>query len=397
MVDSTERNEANFDDLEAEEMEVTHKGDVQEEQFEEDKEPQDEFEEEEPDEGLDTPPDFEEEIKAEEEQPEENTTEEDPEYEEEIDHEYYSSLTEATGYELNSDEDIVAMAQRLDELEQLAENPLANLPKEVQMVANAIQNGGDYMSSLRLLSMDTEKMSDMELLKENYMRDSKVSSNQKLAEMQFEKDYENKYGILDQLNQIDDPDERAEFEQENAREIEYAKLSLEQDVKDAKESLEQFKEENTTKSPAETMSKEEQEEFIQTHLNSVKQQVSDFEGITLAFGENGDKQFNLQLADDQKEGLQTFLTNPAEFFREEIGFDLANGRYTEDGYDSMSSLYTLITNLDKLPELLGQYYMEQSDKKSVEEIVENREKPRSTNSKPQQEGLGIDLSDDPDW
>jgi hypothetical protein len=319
-------------------------------------------------------------------QVEENeSTEEVEDYAE--DEDYYYSLTEATGYEIASPDDIVAMAQRLDELE---ENPYQNLPAEAQMVANIMNNGGDYRNSLRLLSMDTENIGDRDALKESYFLDSKVSSNRELAELQFEKDFDNKYGILDELSKISDPDDRADFETENGRAIKLANLSLEQDVKDARERINGYVDENTTKSPIESISKEEREEFAQNHLNAVKQTVSDFDGITFNFGENGEKEFNLQLTEDQQEGLQNFLANPAGFFREEIGFDLEKADYTD--YNSMAALYTLVKNLDNLPNLLGQYYMEQSDRKTVEEIVQNTEKPRTTNSKPQQEGQGISMN-----
>ena len=307
--------------------------------------------------------------------------------------EYYSSLTEATGYEITSSDDIVAMAQRLDYLE---ENPYENLPKEAQMVVNAISNGGDYKNSLRLLSLDVENLRDKEALRESYFLDSKVSSNRELAELQFEKDFDNKYGILDELNKISDQDERAEFEAENERAIKLAKLSFEQDVKDAKERINGFVDENTTKSPVDSISKEEREEFLQNHVNSVEQTVSEFDGVTFSFGDNGDIKFNLQLTEEQQEGLQNFLTNPEDFFREEIGFDIREMKYTD--YHSMSALYTIISNLDNLPNMLGQFYMEKSDEKTVEEIVQNTEKPKQPNSRPQTTGgQGIDLDADPDW
>jgi hypothetical protein len=396
----TSENEASFDDIEVEdEITVTHgrseeteeNNNIQEEAEEEHQEPEEEYE----DDINASQEDYGEQEQPQEEEVEQNT-EENETYQEEdeyvSDEEYYSSLTEAVGYEINSDEDIIAIAQRLNELE---ENPYQNLPKEAQMVADIINNGGDYRNSLRLLSMDTESLDDREILRESYLLDSKVSSNRELAELQFEKKFDDKYGILDELNKISDPDERAEFEEENSREIKLAQLSFEQEVKDAKERIGSYVDENTTKSPSESLSQEEREEIIQHHTNMVQQTVGEDNGITFNFGENGEHEFNIQLREDQQEGLQDFLTNPAEFFREELGFDVEKGMYTS--YEQMSALYTLITNLDSIPDMLGQFYMEKSDKRSVEEIVQNTERPRTTNSRPQREGQGIDLDIGPDF
>lgn len=332
-----------------------------------------------------------EEVASEETSEEESTEEADDGGEEEYT-QYLGELSDETGIELSSEEDVVAA---LNELYEFKTNPQPELPKEAQMVADLISSGGDYRSKLRLLSLDTENLNDKEALKEAFFLKNEVKGTQELANMQFERDFRNKYGVLDKLNSFTDPDEKAEFEAENSEEIKFAKLSYEQDVKDAKDSVSRFIEDSTTPSTEEGMTEEEMNQIYQNHVDQVNSVSTDFEGVVLPYGENGEDSFNLMISDEDRPLLQEALTNPVDYFRETVGIDIQTGQIND--YNQLASVITMIQNSDKLVSVLGQYYMEQNDKKTVEEIVENREKPKTTNSKPQQEGQGISLDDDPDF
>lgn len=308
-------------------------------------------------------------------------------------YEYLGDLSEQTGVELSSEEDIVTA---LNELYEYKTATPVEIPKEAQMVADLINSGGDYRSKLRLLSLDTENLNDKDALKESFFLTNEVERSNELAGMQFERDFSNKYGILDKVNKITDPDEKAEFEQENKEEIKYAKLSYEQDVKNAKGQVSKFIEESTTlPSDDGSMSEEEANEIYENHVNNVNHTLNSFEGVELPLGESGKDSFNLTLSDEDRPLLQEVLTNPIDYFRETVGVDMKTGEILD--YNQLSSIFTVIQNWDRLAPVLGQYYMEQTDKKTLEEITENREKPKNTSSKPKNEGQGISLDDDPDF
>lgn len=326
---------------------------------------------------------------------EENSEEssEEDNYEEEYveDTQYFNDISETTGLEITSEEDLHDALTYAREVMDAEDNKYNDLPQEIQMAIDVYNKGGDYQTALQQASMDYDNMDSKEVLKQQFFNKNGelVKSDKNYAEMKFEKDYDTNYGILDKYNQITDEDEKSEFYEENRKDIDFAKVSYEHDVNNARTTMGEFKTSSTTPVEQVGYSQEEHDGFMQEHSSSVERTVGEYDGIELGLSDNAEDNFNLKLGDDQMELLKETLTDPQEFLEEVLGIKLEQGSFTD--YSKFASAFTLLQNTDNLISVLGPYYMEKQDKKSVEEIAANP--PSKTDSRTGPESSKDDLDE----
>ncbi len=109
---------------------------------------------------------------------------------------YIQELSKITGLELNSVNDVVDL---LKEQSKIKNDPFGYLGISPQMKAaiEAEKQGVSPAKFFNLSTIDPETMDHKDLLLQQYLIDkSEDSDNERFLKMQFERDYDNKYSIL---------------------------------------------------------------------------------------------------------------------------------------------------------------------------------------------------------
>jgi hypothetical protein len=302
----------------------------------------------------------------------EDETSVDEEATDDYDVDFYQNLSEETGLNIeNPDVLKEALSDFKEYLDQKDSegDAFADLPKELQMAIEVAKTGGDYQQSLKVLAMDFDNMSQKDLLKQKFYNDNEslVQKDKEFADMKFEKEYESKYGILNQEHE--DEYQKEEFEENNKRDIEYAQKSLERDAADVKEELEAWRQENTTPdSPIDTVSETEQAELMENHHKAVTEVLDTFEGTLLAIDDNPDNDFLVGMTDETKGTLNEVLTDPRDFLSEVVGIDYSTGSID---YEKLALAANLLLNADTIGSTIRQYSIEKKNKETVEGLMTN--------------------------
>jgi hypothetical protein len=307
---------------------------------------------------------------------------------------YYSDLSESTGLNIDSQEKLEsALIDFRDYLEKENEgegDAFSDLPKELQMAIDVHKNGGDYKNALSAISMDFEAMSDKEVLRQKFYQDnaSLVQKDKEFADMKFEKEYDSKYSILNQ--QFEDSEDRDEFEAENAKEIEYSKKSLQRDVADSREQLEEWKQNNMTfDSVEDKMSDSEQQQILEKHRADASEALENFEGTLLAMDDNPDNDYLVGMSDENKQVLSDILNDPRDFLSETMGFNWETG---EINYEQLATVANLLLNVDKIGSSISSLALENENRKTVEGQLENtRPKRPSETTRQPIEDIGLSI------
>ena len=289
--------------------------------------------------------------------------------------EYFIDLSESTGFEINSDEDIHnALLELRDLREQESVDPFEGMPKELQMAFEVHKSGGDYMTALSAISKDYDGMNDKEVLREKYFQDNKelVAGDKDLASMKFEREFAAKYGVINKADEFDEEDEKAEWIDNNKENVAFATKELEHDVKTARTAMNQFKTDSTTPQseiPGLTVEQEEEmQATIEKHNEDALNTFNEHEGIVLSINDNDEDDFHLQIPEESREMLHETLMNPVPYFKEVLGMDLENGVVSD--HNKLADVITYLEMSKGLGPKLGQYYLEKMDKASIDTLLE---------------------------
>ena len=248
-----------------------------------------------------------------------NTGEEDDEVDDEV---YFSEITEETGISVESDDDIV---NALKELKELKSNPYQNLSPAIQEAIKVEQSGGDLANHFKIASMDFEQMDGKEVLKQKFFKDeSKLyASNPKLAQMKFEKMYQERYKNYLKSTTIQDEYEKEDYISEVGEDsIELDKMMLEEDVKAAREEMTQWREQSKPQEVRNGMTKEQAQKFALEYQEKAKTALSNFEAVELDMGE-GREPYLLGLNEQTRPMVEEWANSPASFL-EAIGIEGQN-------------------------------------------------------------------------
>lgn len=249
----------------------------------------------------------------------------------------------------------------------------SDLPKELQLAIDSFKNGGDYMKVLNTLSLDFDNMEGKELLHNKFKQENQelYEKNQELANKKFEREFAAKYGILN--NEFEDDFAKEEFMSEHGDDYDYTKMLYEQELNDSKEFLNNWKQENSSEGNVRNeMSEEDRQSIVDNYYTEVDSALQEFGGISLPIDDNGDNDFVLGADEDSIQQVEQVMKDPIEFFKETIGYDVNTG---EIDVETFATTVHLLSNMDSLGSRLGQYYLEKSDKKTVESILENARTP----------------------
>jgi len=247
---------------------------------------------------------------------------EEGEYNEE---EAYLALSEETGVEVSSDDDVVASLKELASLRK--DNGVANLSPAIQAAIKVEQEGGNLSEHFRRVGMDFDKMDTKEVLRQEFYKDEAklYETNPKLAKMKFERKFSDTYGKWESYESLTDEDEKAEFLEDNGLsidDIEYEKMMFEDDAQSAREKLNAWKSEVKPVEKQNTegkMTSEEADEYVIKYKAQVEESLSNFEAVAIQMGD-GLEDYSLGLNDTTRPMVEGWVKNPSEFLQD-IGFD----------------------------------------------------------------------------
>ncbi|KYG76393.1 hypothetical protein [Roseivirga spongicola] len=260
-----------------------------------------------------------EEVEFEEEQPEQEEPQEQPSEEPEQEEvpDIIASLREE-GYEVNSKEELVSALKEKARLEQEFEGVRNSLKsyeedEEVKTIRAFREAGeGDLQEYLRLKKADYEKMSDEDVLWEDF----------KLKNKEDLEDYGEKFvrkAFQDKLKSYSvvkpdfvDEDEEAEWERNNKEDIEFSRLKKSGDIKKARKSLMERKEKYAVL-PAPTQQKDaDVQENLKQFGSNVQNALKDFQPVKISISDNEGESFNLAADDSVKSQVESIAKDPQE-------------------------------------------------------------------------------------
>jgi len=242
---------------------------------------------------------------------------------------FYSRLPGDLGLEFKSDEDVVTSLKEYAKLK--------SQPSEIDSLSDALKtaiqiekSGGDAETYLRVLSVDPEKIEPKEALWQKFIRDKQglYSQNAAFAKKTFEREFNAKFGVLNQT--FEDALDKEDYEKKNAEDIEYAKLLLEHESSEARGVLKKERDsffEASKKTQTQGTSKagdvndqsaEDVAKYSKEYSEAVSKSLKDFKGFALSVGEK--ESFNVGFDESEIKIIEDYMKTPLKFLQE-IGVD----------------------------------------------------------------------------
>ena len=285
--------------------------------------------------------------------------------------EAYLALSEETGVEVISDEDVVVKLKELASLRK--DSGLSSLSPAMQAAIKVEQEGGNLSEHFARVSMDIDKMDTKEALRQQFFKnDAKLyGTNPKLAQMKFERHFNEKYGKWESYNNLTDEIDKKEFLDDHDQEsIDYEKMMLENDGALAKEELTAWKESVKPVEKQATeggMTEKESSEYATKYTAKVNDTLSSFQSVAISMGE-GAKDFALGLNDTTRPKVEGWIKNPSTFLKD-IGF---NG--SEIDTERLLPIMTVLAEAS-VGDLGGKIAKFTVDSDDVETIKKRQDKP----------------------
>ena len=293
-----------------------------------------------PDEGevpRETPPSSEpsEEPTGEETPPGETPAEDPPVEEDYTEEQFFTDLSEDTGLELTSYEQLVENHHELSRLrtenQQLRENPFQGYDPIVADIAKASQSGVDINTYLMAKNLSPSEMDGKEAMFQQFMlQNPNYAKYPQQARQQFERDFKQKYGIID--SQFTDEDDEEGLANHNHL-VNDAKGALDWQQQMARDYLTNWQKENTTIPEA---SPEEGGYSREDYLQDVDQVVSQIDGYNFPIG--NEENFKLGFDDNDRASIKHNVDNAADFLRDTIGINLDNGQVDPEKLGAIASM-----------------------------------------------------------
>lgn len=288
--------------------------------------------------------------------------------------EAYAALSEETGVQVSSDEDVVNALTELASLR--ANGDESTLSPAIQAAIKVEQDGGNLSEHFARVGMDFDKMDDKEVLRQRFYKDEAklYGSNPKLAQAKFERDFTKKYGQWVSYQALTDAEDQTDFLTENgltAEDIDYEKMMFTNDAEVAKGEMNTWKDEvkpeakDNTK--AHEFTDEEAAEFAAEFATKVEKSLEKFEAVGIQMGEGVDD-YVLGLNDTTKPQVEAWAKNPSTFLQD-IGFD---GK--EIDIDKLLPIMTLISEASN-GNLGGRIAKYAVDSEDIETIKKTQDKP----------------------
>lgn len=301
--------------------------------------------------------------------------------------ESYLALSEETGVEVTSDDDVI---DKLKELASLREgSDLSKLSPAIQAAIKVEQEGGNLSEHFARVSMDFGKMDTKEVLRQQFFKnDAKLyGTNPKLAQMKFERHFNEKYGKWESYNNLTDDSDKEDFLDEHGQDsIDYEKMMLENDSALAKEELQVWKDEVKPVEKQATeggLTEKESADYATKYSAKAEETLTSFNSVAISMGE-GATDFELGLNEATKPLVEGWIKNPSTFLQD-IGF---NGQ--EIDTQRLMPIMTLLAEAS-IGNLGGKIAKFTVDSEDVETIRQAQEKPNGkTGADSSQDRGGLD-------
>lgn len=296
----------------------------------------------------------------------------------------FTELSEETGIEVRSSDEVVQALQELAGYRK-GEGVQSNLSPAIMAAIGVEKAGGDLSEHFRRVGMDFEKMDGAEVLRQKFFKDnaSLHKQNPKLAQMKFERQSKDNYGMFHHYQSLKTEDEKEQYAEEVGMEnIEYEKLSYENDVAQGKTDLQAWQKESAPKqeTPPGSASNVSQEK-IDAYQANAKEALKNFEAVTIPIGENVED-YALGLNESTTPIVTDWVENPYNFLQA-IGFE-------GDSIDTerLLPIMTLIAEAAEgsLGSRLKEYIVSNKNIETIEKKVDNANNFEKQAPPPEKEG-----------
>ena len=240
--------------------------------------------------------------------------------------EAFSALSEETGVQVTTDDDIVQALIELSSLRQ-SDKP-SNLSPAIQEAIKVEQGGGNLAEHFARTGMDFDKMDGMDVLRQQFFKTEALlfNNNPKFAQMKFERTFNQKYGNWIEYQRLTNDEDKSDFAEEHGGmdNINYDKMMLESDTAMAKTEMNEWKKTAApeVKSVPTDMTPDQERIYTEQYGARVKKSWEGFNSLSVQMGE-GLEDFSLGLNDTTRPQVEGWINNPGTFLRD-IGFDKQN-------------------------------------------------------------------------
>ncbi len=205
----------------------------------------------------------------------------------------YTALSERIGYEVENLEDVEMLVSQLDK----PIDPLKDVSPFMQQAIEFERNGGDAKQFMSALAIPIDTLSDRGALFQKYLADHPdLKDNPEYAQQKFNREYNTKYGILEENEKLDvdfeNPEDLLQYQQDRK----FAKQEFEHESKTAKIELKAAQDKIMTEAP--TMSQANADKAQRQHDNytaASDEFVKDFDGIQIPIDVEGKTVYNVSL------------------------------------------------------------------------------------------------------
>ena len=256
--------------------------------------------------------------------------------------EFFTDLSQRSGLDISSldqlDNDLQELRQLRQEREQWKNNPFEGYDPIVSQVAQASKNGMDVPTYLRAVNMDVSKLSGKEAMREQFLMDNpNIAKYPEYANSQFEKQYQQKFGILNK--QFDDPEEAAEAQSQ----IKDAETTLQFEEQIAKDKLAAWQEEHSKVPESQPEPEVDYTAGRESYLSETQELVSNIDGWDIPI--EGENTYTMAFDDNDRAAIQAKMENGIDTLKELVGIDLNTMQMDPEKFGSIVAMAHMVNKL----------------------------------------------------
>lgn len=287
--------------------------------------------------------------------------------------EMYNDLTQESGVDIKSYEDVV---KSLKELKALKENPYNGVSNLLKEAIKAEQQGIDPGRFIQLSKTDFDKMDSRRILFEQFITKNPdlYASNPSFAERKFNRDFMSKYGVIDKTI---DPETMEESEINSLKEEQqFARDSLDYDAGVARKELNDLKGRALTPDPSTQPppepTKEEVDKMKQEAEAEADSIMESFDSLEVPFGK---EKINIQINNKMKEEIRQGVLDPLSFLGKYLGIDASGEKFNKEQFASAAAW---LLSYSLAGDVIGKLAVEKKNKEIVTDRIENSKKKGDT-------------------
>jgi hypothetical protein len=308
------------------------------------------------------------------------------------DEEYFETISQSTGLQIENDDQIVDTIVNLNkenetlrtENEEL-KNKGPAIPEDMSdLLKQAYEyekKGGNVRTFLSIVNQDTQSMSQKELIRQQFFNDHPeyVSISPEFANQKFERDFNQRFGLVNEERTEDDFEDDISYLkwQDDKR---FAKSELDFEAKKAANSIDAMKAKIINEEPQQPASQQPEvdEEALKAiqekYLSQANEFKADFEAIEIPLDAKGEKSFNIGLNNKTKPQFEQWVDSPPDFF-EHIGISKDGKTIDMDVFGAHVALTAAFeaTGDASVGAMLTKHILENFNQQTLESQLENPE------------------------